>query len=49
MEWLAVEWFFREDQGTNRKVLKYNTPLWFLYATFNGTLIDHDNLLTASN
>ena len=36
MERLAVEWFFREYFETIE------------YVTFNGTLIDYDNLLTAS-
>ena len=34
---MVFPWIF----GDNRKV-------WLLYVTFNGTLIDHDNLLTAS-
>ena len=44
---IAFPWVF----SNNRKVLKYNikTPLWNLYFIFNGTLIDHDNLLTTFN
>ena len=52
-EWLAVEWFFHVlsilKQSEGFEVPYNNTPLWLLYVTFSGTLIDHDNLLTAFN